>query len=152
MKKRILFLGLLIVISTLSSNAADHAIFAPDAVKWQSGPPSLPAGAKFAILEGDPTKEGLFTMRLSVPDGYKIPPHSHPAVEHVTTISGTFQIGMGDKFDESKLNSMPASTFGFLAPKMNHFAMAKGDTVIQLHGVGPWQINYVNPADDPRKK
>ncbi len=75
-----------------------------------------------------------------------------PAVEHVTVISGTFQIGMGDQFDESKLNPLIAGTFGFLAPKMNHFAMAKGDTVIQLHGIGPWQINYVNPVDDPRKK
>jgi quercetin dioxygenase-like cupin family protein len=152
MKKRISFFGLLILFSALWISAADHGIFAPDAIQWQNGPPSLPAGAKFAVMEGDPTKEGLFTMRLSVPDGYKIPPHSHPAVEHVTVMSGTFQIGMGDQFDESKLNPMTAGTFGFLAPKMNHFAMAKGDTVIQLHGVGPWQINYVNPADDPRKK
>ncbi|MCI0604018.1 cupin domain-containing protein [bacterium] len=152
MKKRISFFGVLTLFSALWIGAADHGIFAPDAIQWQNGPGSLSQGAKFAVMEGDPTKEGLFTMRLSIPDGYKIPPHSHPAVEHVTVISGTFHIGMGDKFDESKLNPMTAGTFGFLAPKMNHFAMAKGDTVIQLHGVGPWQINYVNPADDPRKK
>jgi hypothetical protein len=151
MKTRISFFGLLMLFSALWIGA-DHGIFAPNSIQWQNGPPALPAGAKFAVLEGDPAKEGLFTMRLSVPDGYKIPPHSHPAVEHVTVISGTFQIGMGDKFDESKLNPMAAGTFGFLAPKMHHFAMAKGDTVIQLHGVGPWQINYVSQADDPRKK
>jgi quercetin dioxygenase-like cupin family protein len=152
MNMRILLFGLMILFSALWIGADDHGIFAPDSIQWQSGPGSLPAGAKFAVMEGDPTKEGLFTMRLSAPDGYKIPPHSHPAVEHVTVISGTFNIGMGDKFDESKLSPMTAGTFGFLAPKMNHFAMAKGDTVIQLHGVGPWQINYVNLADDPRKK
>jgi quercetin dioxygenase-like cupin family protein len=152
MKKRLSLIGLLILFSAMWISAADHGIFAPDAIKWQSGPASLPQGGKVALLEGDPAKEGLFTLRLSLPDGYKIPPHSHPAVEHVTVISGTFQIGMGDKFDESKLNPMTSGTFGFLAPNMNHFAMAKGNTVIQLHGVGPWQINYVNPADDPRKK
>ena len=152
MKKRISFFGLLMLFSALWISGADHGIFAPNSIQWQSGPPALPAGAKFAVLEGDPAKEGLFTMRLSVPHGYKIPPHSHPAVEQVTVISGTFQIGMGDKFDESKLDPMTAGTFGFLAPKMHHFAMAKGDTVIQLHGVGPWQINYVSQADDPRKK
>jgi len=152
MKKRLFVPGLLILFAALWIGAADHGIFAPDAVQWQSGPGSLPAGAKFAVLEGDPTKEGLFTMRLSLPAGYKIPPHSHPAVEHVTVISGTFNIGMSDQFDESKLSPMTAGTFGFLAPNMNHFAMAKEATVIQLHGVGPWQINYVNPGDDPRKK
>jgi quercetin dioxygenase-like cupin family protein len=152
MKKRISFFGLLILFSGLCISAADHGIFAPDTIKWQNGPGSLPQGAKFAVLEGDPAKEGVFTMRLSMPDGFQIPPHSHPAVEHITVISGTFHIGMGDKFDESKLSPMPAGTFGFMAPKMNHFAMAKGDTVVQLHGTGPWQISYVNPADDPRKK
>jgi hypothetical protein len=152
MKKRIFFLSLPILLCAVWISAADHGIFPADAVRWVNGPPSLPQGSKVAVLEGDPGKEGLFTLRLSVPDGYKIPPHSHPAVEHITVISGTFQIGMGDKFDESNLKPMTAGTFGFLAAKMNHFAMAKGATVIQLHGVGPWEINYVNPADDPREK
>jgi quercetin dioxygenase-like cupin family protein len=132
--------------------AADHGVFPPDQVKWQSGPPSLPAGAKFAVLEGDPTKEGLFTMRLWMPDGFQIKPHSHPAVEHVTVVSGTFNVGMGDTFDSSKSMELPTGTFAYLAPGMHHFAWAKGETVIQLHGVGPWQINYVTPADDPRTK
>ena len=152
MKKGPSTFGLLFLLFAMSVGAADHGFFSPDKIQWTNGPASLPAGAKVAAMEGDPSKEGLFTLRLSMPDGYKISPHSHPAVEHVTVISGTFQIGMGEKFDESKLNAMPAGTFGFMAPKMNHFAMTKGETVIQLHGVGPWQINYVNPADDPRKK
>ncbi len=131
---------------------ADHGIYPPDAVKWQDGPPSLAAGAKFAVLEGDPSKEGLFTMRLWMPDGFQIKPHWHPAVEHVTVVSGTFNVGMGDTFDPSKTAELPTGTFAFLAPEMHHFAWAKGETVLQLHGVGPWQINYLNPADDPRKK
>lgn len=120
-------------------------------VQWKAGPPSLAAGAKFAVLEGDPTKEGAFTMRLWFPDAFKIQPHWHPKVEHVTVISGTFNIGMGDKFDQTATREMPAGTFGFWPAEMRHFAWAKGDTVLQLHGVGPWMINYVNPSDDPRK-
>jgi quercetin dioxygenase-like cupin family protein len=89
-------------------------------------------------------------MRLKLPDGYKIMPHTHPKVEHVTVISGTFNLGMGDKFDQASGREMPAGTFGHWPPGMKHFAWAKGETVVQLHGIGPWAINYVNPADDPR--
>ena len=120
--------------------------------KWKDGPGSLPPGAKFAVLEGDPGKEGPFVMRLWLPDGFKIQAHTHPKVERITVISGTFNLGMGDKFDQSKTNAMPAGTFGFWAEGMQHFAWAKGDTVLQLHGIGPWTITYVNPADDPRTK
>ena len=131
---------------------ADHGFFEAGDVQWKDGPPSLPAGAKFALLEGNPSQEGLFTMRLWLPDGFKIPPHWHPAVEHITVISGEFHLGMGETFDASKGNTLPAGAFGFMAPQMRHYAWTKGDTVLQLHGVGPWQVNYVNPADDPRKK
>jgi len=119
-------------------------------IQWQDGPGSLPAGAKFAVLEGDPSKEGFFTMRLWLPDGFKIQPHWHPKVEHVTVISGTFNVGMGDKFDQTTTRAMPSGTFGFWPAEMKHFAWAKGDTVLQLHGIGPWVITYLNPADDPR--
>src|SRR5438874_1715687 len=74
----------------------------PDGLKWQDGPPSLPPGAKFAVLEGDPTKSGPFVFRVKVPDGYKIPPHTHPRPERVTVVSGTFHLGMGESFDMSK--------------------------------------------------
>ena len=121
-------------------------------IQWKDGPASLPAGAKIAVLEGDPSKEGFFTMRLLLPDGFKIPPHWHPKVEHVTVISGTFNVGMGDKFDQTATREMPAGTFGFWPAEMKHFAWAKGETVLQLHGTGPWMITYVNPSDDPRKK
>lgn len=125
-------------------------IYVPADVRWKDGPAALPPGAKLAVLEGDPAKDGFFTMRLLLPDGFKIPPHTHPKVEHVTVISGVFNLGMGEKFDENGGHAMPAGTFGFWPAGMKHFAWAKGETVIQLHGLGPWTINYLNPADDPR--
>jgi quercetin dioxygenase-like cupin family protein len=124
----------------------------PENLKWQDGPPSLPKGAQIAVLEGDPGKEGPFVFRVKVPDGYRIPPHTHPKTERVTVISGTFNIGMGDKFDEKALQPMSAGTYGYWEAGMKHFVLTKGQTVAQFHGVGPWSINYVNPADDPRKQ
>jgi quercetin dioxygenase-like cupin family protein len=131
--------------------APDHGVFSPADIQWGDAPPSLPPGVKAAVLEGDPSQEGLFTLRLKAPDGYRIPPHWHPAFEHVTVISGTFRIGMGEKFDESKMESIPAGGFGFMAPGMRHYGMTKGETVVQVHAMGPWQLYYVNPSDDPRQ-
>jgi hypothetical protein len=128
------------------------AISRPDGLKWQEGPLSLPPGAKLAVLEGDPTKEGAFVFRVKVPDGYRIPPHTHPKPERVTILCGTFHIGMGEKFDASKGQEMPAGTYGTWPAGMKHFVWVRGETVVQFHGEGPWKINYVNPDDDPRGK
>lgn len=125
-------------------------IYLPAEPNWKEGPTALPGGAKMAILEGDPAKEGPYTLRLRLPDGYKIPPHTHPTVEHVTVISGTLNLGMGEKFDQSSGSVMSAGSFGFWPAGMKHFAWTTGETIIQLHGLGPWAINYLNPADDPR--
>lgn len=134
------------------SASAEHAIIVqPDQVKYGPAPDVLPRGAELAILEGNPSEPGPFTMRLRMPDGYRIPPHYHPAIEHVTVLQGTFKVGMGDKFDASALTPLATGTFGALAPGTHHFAQAQGKTVLQLHGVGPWKLTYVNPADDPRK-
>ena len=122
------------------------------AAKFGPAPDILPAGAKLAVLEGDPTKPGTYTMRLWMPNGYTIPPHYHPADEHVTVVEGTFLVGMGGTIDASKFSALPVGSFGMLPPGMQHFARAKGTTVIQLHGAGPWSLTYVNPSDDPRKK
>jgi hypothetical protein len=127
------------------------SIHRPDEIVWRDGPASLPAGAKFALLEGDPSKEGEFVLRLELPDGYRIPAHTHPRAERVTVLSGTFYIGMGEKFDAAKGTAMPAGTYGTWAAGMKHYAWARGKTVIQLHGTGPWKIEYVNPEDDPRR-
>ena len=103
-----------------------------------------------AVLDGDPNKEGPFTIRLQSPDGYKVAPHTHPTTERITVISGTFHLGMGDNFDEGAGREMGAGSFGVMPAGMKHFAWVTGDTVIQVHGEGPFQIKYVNPADDPR--
>jgi hypothetical protein len=126
-------------------------IFPVNKIMWKDGPSSLPKGAQIAVLEGDPSKEGPFVFRVKAPDGYRVPPHTHPKTERVTVLSGTFNIGMGDKFDAAKGMMMPAGSFGTWAPGMQHYVWTKGETVVQLHGVGPWTIEYVNAADDPRK-
>lgn len=126
------------------------ALFPVKETEWKDGPPSLPKGAQIAVLEGDPNKEGPFVFRVKVPDGYRIPPHTHPKTERVTVISGTFNIGMGDTIDQKATKPMPAGTYGHWAAGMKHFVWIKGETVVQFHGMGPWSIQYVNPADDPR--
>ena len=133
--------------------SATHAIVAlPDQLTWGPAPSSLPAGAKAAVLEGNPGEAGPFTMRVLLPNRYRIPPHYHPAVEHVTVLKGTFKVGMGEKFAAAAMTALPTGTFAALEPGTRHFAEAQGETIVQLHGVGPWGISYVNPADDPRRQ
>lgn len=134
------------------SGQSGHVMTTPGDLKWADGPPSLPSGAKFTIIEGNPKEPGPFTMRLTFPADYKIPPHSHPGVEHVTVISGIFHIGMGDKLDPAKGKALSAGSFALMPEGTNHFAWASEETVVQLHGIGPWGVNYVNSADDPRKQ
>ena len=132
---------------------ASHAIVAmPDRITWGPAPPALPPGARVAVLEGNPSEAGPFTMRVNLPDRYRIPPHHHPSTEHVTVLSGTFNVGMGEKFDATAMTPLPAGTFAALSPGVRHFAEARGETILQLHGVGPWELTYVNPADDPRRR
>ena len=128
-----------------------HIAKAASDIQWGDAPPSVPAGAKFAVLEGDPAKAGFFTIRLKTPDGYRIAPHWHPTDEHLTIISGTFHLGMGDKFDEASGTALPAGSYASTPAKMRHYAWTTGETEVQVSGMGPFQINYVNPADDPRK-
>jgi quercetin dioxygenase-like cupin family protein len=130
---------------------AKHVLLTPADLQWGEAPPGLPAGAKLAVLEGDPTKKGPFTIRLQMPDGYKIMPHTHPTAEKVTIISGTGFLGMGAKFDEATAKQMEPGTFAIMPAGMQHFAFAKGETVVQISGKGPFEIKYVNPADDPRQ-
>lgn len=133
------------------ARAGGIELFPADRMKWQKGPPSLPQGAFIALLEGDPTKEGPYVFRLKLPDGYRVPPHTHPKTERVTVLSGTFHIGMGEKFDVHATKAMPAGTYGYWRAGMAHFVWAEGETVLQFHGVGPWSIRYLDPRDDPRK-
>ena len=152
---RLIFCALVVSLPLVAS-ADDHdgkfETFPTAEIKWQDGPDSLPKGAKIAILEGDPNKEGPFVFRVKVPDGYRIPVHTHPKTERVTVIAGTFNIGMGEKFDEKASKPMPAGTYGYWDSGMKHFVFVKGETVVQFHGMGPWSIKYVNPKDDPRNQ
>jgi len=126
--------------------------FSPDTIHWGPAPPVVRPGAQFAVLEGDPTAStGDYTIRLKMPDGFRIAPHWHPVRENVTIISGTFKVGMGDAFDTNKMNTFVAGSFAFLDPDMHHYAMASGETIVQVHGQSPLQFNYVNPEDDPSR-
>ena len=141
------------VISLASAQGTDdHKVVLAQEIKWSQGPPSIPPGAEVAVLFGDPAKDGLFAMRLKLPKGYKIAPHTHPKPEVVTVISGTFRLGMGETADQSKGKPLTAGGFFAMPPGMAHFAFADEDTVVQLNSTGPWTLTYVNPADDPRKK
>jgi hypothetical protein len=126
-------------------------VVTPDKIQWGPAPPVFQPGAQFAVLAGDPGKAGPFIVRVKVPDGYRIMPHWHPSAENVTVLSGEFHVGMGDKFDESSMLTLPAHSLAVVPPHHNHYAMAKGETEIQIHGVGPLKLIYVNPADDPSK-
>jgi quercetin dioxygenase-like cupin family protein len=128
----------------------DHMMIGPNELKW-ADVPSLPPGAKIAVIEGAMNEAKPFTIRLKFPADYSIPAHSHPAVERVTVLSGTFHMGTGDKLDPKQVKPLSAGSIAIMQPKTNHFALTKSETVVQLHGTGPWGVTYVNPADDPRK-
>ena len=132
------------------SELREMQVYVPEKVKWRKGPDSLPSGAEIAVLEGDPSKTGPFVFRVKVPDGYTIPPHTYPKAERVTVIAGTFHIAMSEKINKSAGQAMPTGSFGYWPAGMKHFAWVTGETIVQFHGNGPWQINYLNPADDPR--
>jgi quercetin dioxygenase-like cupin family protein len=129
----------------------DHQIVAPTDLKW-GDVPSLPPGAKIAVIEGPLNEAKPFMMRLRFPANYQIPAHYHGAIEHVTVISGTFNMGLGDKLDTKATRPLGPGGVAIMQPGTRHFAWTEGETVVQVHGVGPWTVTYVNPADDPRKK
>lgn len=130
-------------------HAASAQAGAP-ALKWGPAPPFFPAGARFAVLQGDPGQPGLYTVRLEMPAGYTIKPHTHPTDEHVTVISGTLLLAMGDVVTPASATALAAGGFITAAAGAHHWAQARGRTVVQVHGQGPFAITYVNPKDDPR--
>ena len=117
---------------------------------WGDPPPVLPAGAKMAVVSGDPGKAELFAVRLQMPAGYTIAPHWHPTDEHVTVLSGTFGLGMGETSGDVK--ALPAGSYALLPAEMRHYAKAVTATTVQVDGMGPFVVTYVNAADDPSKK
>jgi quercetin dioxygenase-like cupin family protein len=150
-----LVLGALAVVGAAATASPQtmegHKIIPLQEIRWGPAPASVPPGAQATILYGDPSKEGLFALRLKVPKGYHIPPHVHPKPEVVTVISGTFRFGIGETADRNKAQPLPAGSLFVCSPGMAHFVFADEDTVIQLNSNGPWGITYVNPKDDPRQ-
>jgi quercetin dioxygenase-like cupin family protein len=133
--------------------AAKHVVLNASDMQWGPGPDSLPPGAQMSVLDGDPGKAGSpFVIRAKLPDGYKVPPHWHPSAENVTVISGSLVVGMGDKWDDTTTTTLKDGAFAKLPRNMHHYAGAKGETILQIHAIGPFGITYVNPTDDPRKK
>ena len=130
--------------------AANHKMWAVKDMEWKDLPSIK--GAKIALLEGPMNEEKPFTARIKMPAGGKIPPHTHPGIEHVTVISGQFAMGLGEKWDDKALHTMGAGDMMIMQPNTPHFAMSKGESVVQIHGMGPWKVVYVNPADDPSKQ
>ena len=144
--------GLVFTMGAHTASSEKHA-FTPDAIPYGPAPAFVAAGAQLAVIEGNPgASSGDYTVRLKMPDGYRIAPHWHPLRENVTVISGTFKVGMGDRFDVSTMAAFPAGSFAYLDPDMHHYAMASGEVVVQVHGSAPLQFNYVDPNDDPSRK
>jgi quercetin dioxygenase-like cupin family protein len=143
----------LAALAAASAQASDlhHTVVPADQVKWGPAPASLPPGAQAAALLGGPAKEGPFVIRLKFPAGFVIPPHRHSKDEFVTVISGGFAVTAGDKVDRS-IKPLPAASFVHLPAGMPHFAWTEVETVVQINGVGPFDVVYLDPADDPRKK
>jgi quercetin dioxygenase-like cupin family protein len=149
---RLMTVAALLLTATLA--APTPALFAQGksdpGIKWGPAPAVIPAGAEMAVMQGDPSGTGLFTVRLRLPNGYKFPPHTHPTDEHVTVISGSFSVGMGKSFDASKMMTLRSGGFVTAPANEAHYAVARGVTVVQVHAIGPFAITYVNPADTPK--
>jgi quercetin dioxygenase-like cupin family protein len=148
-----LFVSLIAVQASLVARATEMAgPLQPNEIKWGPVPPVLPAGAQMAVLAGDPAGTGFVTLRLKMPAGYQIPPHWHPTDEHVTVISGTLALGMGDTLDRKHSKVLRAGGYAVAPASMHHFAWTKTGAIVEVSLIGPFAITYVNADDDPSHK
>jgi quercetin dioxygenase-like cupin family protein len=152
MRNALLTFGALLLAQMAAVAADAPPIQSQKDIKWGAPPPVLPAGAKFAVIAGDPAATGLVTVRLEMPAGYAIAPHFHPTDEHVTVLKGTFSLGMGDVVDKAHAVTLSTGGYAVATANMHHYAYTKSGATIQIHMQGPFAITYVNPADDPSKK
>jgi quercetin dioxygenase-like cupin family protein len=136
----------------MTAFAETPTLLNPQDMKWGAAPPSIPKGAKLAVLYGDPSKEGPYSFRAKLPAGYVVPPHFHTKDENLTVLSGALYLGMSDTLDKNSAHALKAGGFHHLPGKLHHYAFTKAATLIQISGDGPFDINYLNPADDPRAK
>jgi len=140
------------VVAAPQAAAQHHTIVSADDVKWGPAPPSLPPGAQAAVLLGSPAKDGPFVLRLKFPAGFIVPPHRHSKDELLTVISGRVAFGAGEKVDRPSLKPLPPASFVHMPAGTAHYVVAEGETVVQINGNGPFDVTYINPKDDPRKK
>lgn len=140
-------------VTVAAHPSSEKNAFTPESIQWGPAPPFVPPGAQLAVVEGNPmATTGDYTVRLKMPDGYRIAPHWHPKRENVTVLAGTLRVGMGDHFEEGSMMSFPAGSFAYMEPDMHHYVIAIGEVVVQIHGMAPVQFNYINPNDDPSQK
>ncbi|WP_431859551.1 cupin domain-containing protein [Azospirillum sp.] len=154
MPRAFLFLPVLslALVAAASAAAADrHVVLSPDAVKWEPATP-LPAGAEWSVIYGKPAEPGPFAVRVRFPTGYAVPAHWHSRDEAVTVLSGTFAVGMGETADRDKVQTLTAGGFFAMPANMRHYAFVTQEAVVQINGVGPFDLNYVDPAEDPRRQ
>lgn len=162
MKALLVFLGLLLPWMGSVIHGEDkagpvvdkpHVLMRTGDIQWGTMPPGLSSGAQMGVLLGDPAQAGSnFVVRLKMPDGYRVMPHRHGISESITVLKGTLLVGHGDTFDPSLMEELTVGSFWHMPQGMHHYVRAQGETIIQIHGVGPFDITYLNPADDPRKK
>jgi quercetin dioxygenase-like cupin family protein len=157
MSKKLLRASPLAVLAIAGLAAADsgsehHMVADAAAIKWGPAPPVFPAGAKFAVIDGDPAAKGLVTVRLKMPAGYKIAPHWHPTDEHITVLAGTFSVGMGDTLDTEHGQTLKVGGYAVAPATVHHFAWTDTGATVQVHMNGPFALTYVNPADDPSQR
>jgi quercetin dioxygenase-like cupin family protein len=140
----------LIPVAIAQQHPTDHVMTTPADLKWADV--GAMGGAKIAVLEGPLTEAVPFVIRLQFPAGTKVAPHYHSTIEHVTVLTGEIKMGAGDVLDPSKTKALEPGSISIMQPGMHHFVYADKDSIVQVHGVGPWTVTYVNPADDPRNK
>jgi quercetin dioxygenase-like cupin family protein len=150
-----LSLGAAAMLATPAPSPAaeqNHTVVPSDTIEWGPAPPSLPPGAEAAVLMGSPAKEGPFVLRLKLPAGFVVPPHRHSKDELVTVIAGRFGVAAGEKVDRASMKALPPASFVHLPAGMPHYAWAEAESIVQINGTGPFDVIYVDPKDDPRKK
>ena len=135
---------------TLAQHSGAHIMLAPSELIW-TDLPSLP-GVKIAVIEGPLNQTVPVMFRLKFPANFKVPPHWHPGIEHITIISGTLHMGIGDVFETSKTRGLTPGSVSIMQPGTHHYVWTNEETIGQVHSIGPWSVNYVNPADDPARK
>jgi quercetin dioxygenase-like cupin family protein len=158
MKHLFYFLASSLLACSLSATAqhsqsmdhGKHLMLKAADLKWSDGPPSLPAGAKMSLLNGDPAKEGMFALRIQFPANYRVTPHWHPTTENVVVLEGELNMGSGEKFDEASATTLSAGDYSTIPAKSAHYVFTRTGCTLHLYAEGPFAITYFNPADDPR--